>query len=88
MLAILPKISPLSRENLDALVEFTIEIGAARMRELILASPAAGFLLPLTTALEWEPGLKPRVAREVEEVAGDIRRRLEERREARANGVG
>ncbi len=92
MLAILPKIAPLPTGSMDALVEFTAGIGAERMRELIQASPAADLLLPLTTALEWELGLKPRVAREVEEVAGDIRRhlkrRLKELREARADGVG
>ena len=88
MLAILPKIDPLPTESMDALVEFATEIGAKRMRELIQASPAASLLLPITTALEWELGLKPRVAREVEEVAGDIRQRLKELREARADGVG
>ena len=88
MLAILPKIAPLPTESMDALVEFATGVGAKRMRELIQASPAADLLLPLTTALEWELGLKPRVAREVEEVAGDIRRHLEEPREARADGVG
>ena len=88
MLAILPKIAPLPTESMDALVEFATGVGAKRMRELIQASPAADLLLPLTTALEWELGLKPRVAREVEEVAGDIRRCLEEPREARADGVG
>ena len=91
-LAILPEIDPIPGENLDALAEFGIKMGAERMRELIQASPAAELLLPLTTALEWELGLKPRVAREVEEVAGDIRRRLKRRlkelREARADGVG
>ena len=87
MLAILPKLDPLPGEILDALVEFVIEIGSERMRELIQASPTMDLLLPLTTALEWELGLKPRVAREVEEVAGDIRRNLENLREARADGV-
>ena len=43
---------------------------------MIQVSPAANLLLPLTTALEQEMGLTPRVAREVEEVAEDIRRRL------------
>ena len=88
MLAILPKIAPLPTATLYALLEFVIDIGAKRMRELIQASPAASLLLPITTALEWELGLKPRVAREVEEVAGDIRQRLKELREARADGVG
>ena len=43
------------------------------MRELIVASESAELLLPLTTALEGELGMQPRVAREVEEVAEDIR---------------
>ncbi len=85
MLEILPKLDPLSREHLDALEELSIEIGAERMRGLIQASPAAGLLLPLTTALEWELGMEPRVAREVEEVAEDIRRDLEKLRE---EGIG
>ena len=88
VLAILPKLDPLPGETLDALMEFVVEIGAERMRGLIQASPAADLLLPLTTALEWELGLEPRVAREVEEVAEDIRRDLEKLREARADGVG
>ena len=88
MLAILPELAPLPTETLHALLEFVIDIGAKRMRGLIQVSPAADLLLPITTALEWELGLKPRVAREVEEVAGDIRRRLEELREARTDGVG
>ena len=46
------------------------------MRELILASPAAESLLPLTTALEREMGLEPRVPKEVEEVAKDIQKHL------------
>ena len=56
----------------------------SRMRDLIKASPAADLLLPLTTALELELGLEPRVAREVEEVAEDIRRDLAERRKAKS----
>ena len=54
------------------------------MRDLIVASAAADLLLPLTTALELELGLEPRVAREVEEVAEDIRRDLAERRKAKS----
>ena len=86
MLAILPKLDPLPRKILDALVELTIEIGAERMRELIQASSSSDLLLPLTTALEWELGLEPRVAREIEEVAEDIRRGLGKLREARDDG--
>ena len=54
---------------------FSIEIGSERMVELIQASPSANLLLPLTTALEQELGREPRVAREVAEVAEDIRTR-------------
>ena len=41
---------------------------------------SAELLLPLTTALERELGLEPRVAKEIEEVAEDIRRDMEEYR--------
>ena len=64
-------------------MEFSIELGPARMRELIQGSPAAPLLLPLTTALEQELGLEPRVAREVDEVAQDIRKELENLRSAK-----
>ena len=87
MLAILPKLDSLPSAVLDALMAFSIDLGPARMRELIQASPAADLLLPLTTALEWELGLEPRVAREVEEVAEDIRRDLAKLKEARADGA-
>ena len=85
--AILPKLAAPSRENLEALMEFSLDFGPARMSELIQASPAADFLLPFRTALEWEMGLEPRVAREVEEVAEDVRRELAKLREARALGI-
>ena len=87
MLAILPELDSLPSAVLHALMEFSIDLGPARMRELIQASPAVDLLLPLTTALEWELGLEPRVAREVEEVAQDIRRDLAKLKEARANGA-
>ena len=77
-LAILPEIGSLPKKDLDALVFFGAALGPERMRELIEASPSGDILLPLTTALEWELGLEPRVAREVEEVARDVRRKLRE----------
>ena len=76
MFTILPEFKPIPKEDLDVLIKFSIEIGPARMREMIRASPAAVLLLPFTTALEREMGLESRVAREVEEVAEDIRRDL------------
>ena len=86
MLTILPELDSLPEDGPDALMKFSIDLGPARMRELIQASPVADLLSPLTTALEWELGLAPRVAREVEEVAEDIRRDLEKAKEAVAGG--
>ena len=86
ILAILPEIGSLPKESLNALVFFSAALGPERMCELIKASPSAELLLPLTTALELELGLQPRVAREVEEVALDIRRDLAKARETVAAG--
>ena len=83
-LAILPELDSLPKDVLDDLVSCSVEVGAERMRELVGASSAAELLLPLTTALERELGMEPRVAREVEEVAEDIRRDLAKLREGRA----
>ena len=58
------------------LMRVSIALKPARVRDAIQGSVAANLLLPLTTALEQEMGLAPRVAREVEEVAQDIRRKL------------
>ncbi|MCE2487019.1 MAG: AAA family ATPase, partial [Desulfurellaceae bacterium] len=77
LLALLPELDSLPRELLVALMAFSIELGPTRIHELIQDSPAAPLLLPLTTALEQELGLEPRVAREVDEVAQDIRKELE-----------
>ena len=82
-LALLPELGSLPRELLVALMAFSIELGPARVCELIQGSPAAPLLLPLTTALEQELGLEPRVAREVDEVAQDIRKELENLRSAK-----
>ena len=76
MLAILPELDSSPKESLDALLEFSVELGPARVLDLIRSSPSADILLPLTTALEQELGGEPRVAQEVEEVARDIRKTL------------
>jgi len=75
-LSILPELNMLPREVLVILADLAAGIGPARMCDLIKSSPAADILLPLRTALELELGLEPRVAREVEEIAEDIRRDL------------
>ena len=87
ILAILPKLDSLTKDSLDELMMFSIEIGPERMVELIQASPSANLLLPLTTALEQELGREPRVAREVAEVAGDIRKDLARLRKTQSHSV-
>ena len=55
-------------------------ISPERALDLIQASPAAPLLLPLTTALRQELGQKPQVAKEMKEVAADVRRELADHR--------
>ena len=50
--------------------------GLARTLELIQESPAADLLAPLVTALQQELGQETHVAKEVDEVAADVRRNL------------
>ena len=75
-LSILPRLSSLHKDDLGDLCRLAVHLDIEQMRELIKASSAASLLLPLTTALEKELGLEPRVAKEVDEIAEDIRRDL------------
>ena len=75
ILELLPELG-LVREAIDALMDFSVDLGPQRMLELIYASPSEPLLLPLTTALKHELGNEPRVAREVAEVAQDIQQQL------------
>ena len=88
VLLTLPEIGSLPKHSLDALMFFSVALGLEHMCELIKASPSASLLLPLTTALELELGLEPRVAQEVMEVAEDIRRDLAKLRQAGTGGSG
>ena len=83
MLDLLPELDSLPQRVVESLLDFSIELGPDRMRELIARSPSAALLLPLLTVLEEELGLDPRVAQEVEEVARDIREELARRRALR-----
>ena len=74
--ALLPELGVIPREGIMALMDFSVDLGPQRMRDLIQTSPSAHLLLPLTTALERELGHEPRVAREVDEVAQDIQQTL------------
>ena len=58
VLALLPELG-ISREGIRVLMDFSVDLGPQRMREIIQASPAARLLLPLTTALERELGHEP-----------------------------
>ena len=86
-LALLPETEPLPKKILAMMMLFGVFLGAERICELIRGSPSADILLPLTTALELELGLDPRVALEVKEVAEDIRRDLATLREAGARAL-
>ena len=70
----------LPNKCIEALTCFISRVGPARSLELIQESPAAHMLLPLVTALQQELGQRTHVAKEVEDVAGDIRRQLVELR--------
>ena len=88
ILSILPDLGSMSKDVLNWLSSMAVALGLEKMRDLIQASPSADLLLPLTTALEMELGVEPRVAKEVEEVAEDIRRDLAERRKKKPRDVG
>ena len=62
--------------TMRALLQFTVRVGAKRALEIIQASPAVALLLPLVTALQQELDQATHVAREVDEVARDVRREL------------
>ena len=62
--------------TMRALLQFTVRVGAKRALGIIQASPAVPLLLPLVTALEQELDQATHVAREVDEVARDVRREL------------
>ena len=61
---------------IEALTKFGASAGAKRTLELIQGSEAAPLLLPLVTALQQELGQETQVAKEVDEVAGDVRGEL------------
>ena len=60
----------------QALTQLSFNYGLPRALEIIQASPAADLLLPLVTALQQELGQETHVAKEVDEVAADIRRNM------------
>ena len=85
ILRTLRRLSAVPAGTIETLMVASFALGVDRMASLIRESPSADHLLPLTTALEWEMGEKPRVAIEIEEVARDMRRELAEIREQLSN---
>ena len=90
LLAIVPQTDDLPlivvHAYVDAAIGFSAYLEPTRALEQIQSSSAAQLLLPLATALQQESGLHPRVSREVQEVAQDVRNRLARTR--RAGGQG
>ena len=80
ILEILPELDSLPGEVVETLVDVSVELGPERMRELIAGSRSATLLQPLLAALEQELGIESQVAREIEEVARDVREALARRR--------
>ena len=87
MLRILPDLESLPRSSLDVLLALSNDLGPERILDLIERSSSEEILLPLVTALQQEIGQETRVAREVQEVAQDIRRKLSGRRHREGAGV-
>lgn len=81
MLRKLPQLSEVPAGTIQTLLVASLALGVHRMASVIRESPSADHLLPLTTALDWEMGKKPRVATEVRKVAEDIQREFAEIRE-------
>ena len=84
LLRILPRLDPLPPHAVAPLIALSVEIGPDQMLKLIQDSPSADLLPPLTTALEREMGLTPRVPEEAGEVAEDIRQSWEKLRKIRS----
>ena len=76
LLDCLSKESELRPGLIQGLTTLAMISGLARTLELIQASTAADLLVPLVTALQQELGQETRVAKEVDEVALDVRRNL------------
>ncbi len=85
MLRKLPQLSAVPAGTIQTLLVASLALGVHRMASVIRESPSADHLLPLTTALDWEMGKKPRVATEVRKVAEDIQREFAEIRDELSN---
>ena len=76
LLEILPRFEVLPEMSIECLMAYTIRFGPGPVLALIEASPSVNRLYPLVTALRLELGIETKVAKEVEDVASDIRKNL------------
>ena len=81
MLEILPRFEVLPEMSIESLMAYTIRFGPSPVLALIEASPSVNRLYPLVTALRQELSIETKVAKEVEDVARDIRQDLARRRQ-------
>lgn len=88
LLGILPQLDSIPARTIRSLMTSSLELGVDEAASLIRVSPSANLLVPLTTALELEMGLQPRVAAEVHTVADDIRRDLSRLRQQQRVATG
>ena len=85
VMTILPALGSLPKNLVNTLLVLAVDLGLERLHDLIVTSSAADLLLPLTTALKRELGMESRVAKEIEEVAEDIRQDLARYQNAKTN---
>lgn len=78
LLSCISQLDGVSPSSIEALTRFIATAGPARALDLIKASGTSELLLPLETALLQELGQETNVAVEVDEVAKDVRVKLEE----------
>ena len=76
-LDILPKVPSRLDTDLHTILRLAARLGPDRILGLVEGSPSARLLTPLVAALRMELGEHPRVSREVNEVARDLRSTLE-----------
>ena len=80
LLSCISLLDSVNQGSIEALSRFSAVAGVGQALQLIEASGTTGLLFPLVTALQQEMGEETHVAKEVDEVASDVRRRLVELR--------
>ena len=80
LLSCISLLDSVNQGSIEALSRFSAVAGVGQALELIEASGTTGLLFPLVTALQQEMGEETHVAKEVDEVAADVRRHLVELR--------